>query len=73
MKTISIGYERDDGDFAILATLNNNDELMPQAEFEQFAFEIKERFQLALRDEQGDIRTIEMRERQDTPDYVELF
>ena len=25
MKTVSIGYFRDDGDFALLATLNNND------------------------------------------------
>ena len=25
MKTVSIGYFREDGDFALLATLNNND------------------------------------------------
>jgi hypothetical protein len=25
MKTVSIGFNREDGDFAILATLNNND------------------------------------------------
>ena len=25
MKTVSIGFIREDGDFAILATLNNND------------------------------------------------
>ena len=25
MKCVSIGYFRDDGDFALLATLNNND------------------------------------------------
>ena len=26
MRTVSIGYYREDGDFAVLATLNNNDE-----------------------------------------------
>lgn len=27
-KTVSIGFHRDDGDFQLLATLNNNDDLL---------------------------------------------
>jgi len=33
MKTVSIGYFRENGDFAILATLNNNDGLIKHFDF----------------------------------------
>jgi hypothetical protein len=65
MKTVSIGYHREDGDFAVLATLNNNDEHMHDEDFEQIC---KSLFR-AL-----DVSTtglhIKAIERQDAPDYV---
>ena len=67
MKTVSIGYHREDGDFAILATLNNNDEHILEENFEQIC---KSLFR-AL-----DVSTtslhIKVIKRQDTPDYVTI-
>jgi hypothetical protein len=62
MKTVSIGYFRDDGDFAILATLNNND-----GDFPWFEFMVNE-----LKREISHKTEIECYalERQDAPDYV---
>lgn len=37
MKTVSIGYHREDGDFAVLATLNNNDGHMTDEDFGELA------------------------------------
>ena len=34
MKVVTIGYTRDDGDFAVLATLNNNDDHMTDETFD---------------------------------------
>lgn len=68
MKTVSIGYHRDDGDFAVLATLNNNDELIGANVFAQLAGHL--RFLLSYELE-GDL-VLEIVERQDAPDYVTL-
>ena len=64
MNTVSIGYFRDDGDFALLATLNNNDG------------DIKH-FKLLVSDIKGmisDCSGIECiaLEREDAPDYVTM-
>ena len=64
MKTVSIGTMRDDGDFAILATLNNNDEHMTDKDFE----ELKMALVLTIANYTG--AQIVVLERQDTPDYV---
>jgi hypothetical protein len=65
MNTVSIGFHREDGDFAILATLNNNDNHINAEIFNELVKlmtmtlgHATERHLVAL-------------ERQDTPDYVE--
>lgn len=64
MRTVTIGYTRDDGDFAVLATLNNNDEHMTDVFFDQLARGLA----ATLKREMGE--SIEILERQDAPDYV---
>jgi hypothetical protein len=66
MKTVSIGYTRDDGDFAILATLNNNDEHMSDEDFDEL------RLALTISLAANTDLQLQMLERQDTPDYVEV-
>ena len=67
MKTVSLGFFREDGDFAILATLNNNDGHIPEEDFtyawEQLLFALE----IAVRNQ-----SLVILERQDTPDYVEV-
>jgi len=62
----SIGIERDDGDFHILATLNNNDELVSVEDFEALLKSTVEFLEKAT-DE-----PILALQRQDTPDYINL-
>jgi hypothetical protein len=65
MKTVSIGYHREDGDFAVLATLNNNDDFMSDEEFKEVVDSLAAKLRaVGLR--------IEILERQDAPDYVEV-
>ena len=64
MKTVSIGFFREDGDFSILATLNNNDEYLTEDAFSAMV----EVTRLAL--QQFAEVDMEALERQDTPDYV---
>ena len=61
MTTYSIGFYRNDGDFHILATLNNNDGYFSKQHFE----EIKEN----LLKETGGVIAIP---RQDAPDYITI-
>jgi len=68
MKTVSIGYYREDGDFAILATLNNNDGLLSDQRFKQL-IELVEGEYVEKLYYTHDIMVLE---RQDTPDYVEI-
>lgn len=62
----SIGIERDDGDFHILSTLNNMDELVSIGDFEALLKSTVEFLQKAT-DE-----PIVALQRQDAPDYVNL-
>ena len=64
MKTVSIGFYRDDGDFAILATLNNNDEHMSDNAFGDLIGYVASKLCRQL------VCEMVVLERQDTPDYV---
>ena len=66
MKTVSIGTIRDDGDFAIFATLNNNDEIIGDDLFNHLISTLCE----TLTGETGEL--VEAIERQDCPDYVQI-
>jgi len=72
MKTVSIGYTRDDGDFRILATINNNDEEFTSHEFAAIVADIAKLLQDTHRDDMGEIPMLETVARQDAPDYVTL-
>jgi len=67
-KTVSIGYYREDGDFAILATLNNNDGLLSDQRFKQLIELVEDEYVEKL----YHTHDIVVLERQDTPDYVEV-
>ena len=62
----SIGLERDDGDFHILATLNNMDGLVSVEDFEALLKSTVEFLEKAT-----DERIVAY-QRQDTPDYINL-
>ena len=64
MKCVSIGYFRDDGDFALLATLNNNDGDIRVFEF--IVEDLKRNISLST-----SIECIVL-EREDAPDYVTI-
>lgn len=66
MKTVSIGIMREDGDFAVLATLNNNDAHLAKEEFMKLVDEVASTLCRSLGHQ------IDVLERQDTPDYVEI-
>ena len=66
MKTVSIGTMRDDGDFAIIATLNNNDDHMSDKDFA----ELKQALVLTIANYTD--KQIMVLNRQDAPDYVEM-
>jgi len=67
MTSYSIGYRREDGDFAILATLNNNSESLNCDDFEAIKDLIFTKFYNRI-----DSHFVEVIERQDAPDYVDL-
>ena len=62
----SIGVERDDGDFAILGTLNNADSLMQPEEFKTIVRSLARNLAAATAE------PVRAFERQDAPDYVTL-
>jgi hypothetical protein len=66
MKTVSVGMMRVDGDFTILATLNNNDEYLTDYAFDAMVSVVCAAFQLYAETE------ITVLVRQDAPDYVSL-
>ena len=66
MKTVSIGIMREDGDFAVLATLNNNDAHLAEDEFMKLVDEVASTLCSKL------VREVQALERQDTPDYVTI-
>lgn len=64
MKSVSIGYFREDKDFAILAALK--DEGLTEKEFLALAEQIRVFLGITLEEE------VVVLERDDTPDYVEV-
>lgn len=66
MKTVSVGMVRGDGDFTILATLNNNDEYLTDCAFDAMVSVVCAAFELYAETE------VTVLERQDAPDYVSL-
>jgi hypothetical protein len=67
MKTVSIGFYKDNGDFAIVATLNNNEGRMSDQEFEAEVERVSSIFAKHL----GMWHTFVL-QRQDAPDYITL-
>jgi hypothetical protein len=67
MKTVSIGFMRDDGDLALFATLNNLDGHMKQDEFMELVKSVAS--ELCRATKRSDVVVLE---REDAPDYVEL-
>ena len=68
MKTVSVGMTREDGDFAILATFNNNnhDNHLSDHDFMELVGEVASTLCRKL------VCEVQVIERQDTPDYVTL-
>lgn len=71
-QTVSIGYIRDDGDFRILATLNNVDDEYTHAEFAIIVSSVSSCLHRALHDDFGVLPPLDILERQDTPDHITL-
>jgi hypothetical protein len=67
MKTVSIGFMRDDGDLALVATLNNLDEHMSDENFVVLVDGVKNYINLMAK--RNDVLVLE---REDAPDYVTL-
>jgi len=66
MKTVSIGFMREDSDLALFATLNNLDELMKDVEFEILVYGVRAYMEAMSK------QKVIVLEREDAPDYVEL-
>ena len=66
MKTVSIGFARDDGDFALFATLNNLDEYFNSYDFKELIHAVASELQAATK------MQVEILEREDAPSYVTL-
>jgi hypothetical protein len=64
--TVSIGYYRDDSDFAILATVNNNGEYLDPSEFDEMCDFMQDYLKT------NTFKNIIILERQDAPDYVDV-
>jgi len=67
MKTVSIGFMREDGDLALFATLNNLDEYMSQDEFIKLIDSVAS--ELCRATKRNDVVVLE---REDAPDYVTI-
>jgi hypothetical protein len=66
MNTVSIGFYREDGDFAVLAALNNNDEHLPDDAFLSLIGMLHASYKVLI-----DSPVIVV-DRQDIPDYVTI-
>ena len=66
MKTVSIGFTRDDGDFALFATLNNLDEYFNSYDFKELIHAVASELQATTK------MKVEILEREDAPSYVIL-
>jgi hypothetical protein len=67
MKTVSIGFHREDGDLALVATLNNLDEHMSDDEFKTLVKAVAAYIELMSK--RNDVVILE---REDAPDYVTI-
>jgi hypothetical protein len=65
-QTVSIGYEREDGDFHIIATLNNNEEIAEEADWDFAIAAIVSTLQRVMG------LNLAVLEREDAPDFVNL-
>lgn len=65
-RTVSIGFMREDGDFAILATLNNKDDHLSDEDFGELVSHVASTLCRKLMCE------VQVLEREDVPDYVNL-
>jgi len=65
-QTVSIGYEREDGDFHIIATLNNNEEMAEEADWHCAIAAIVSTLQKVTG------MNLAVLEREDAPDFVNL-
>ena len=68
MKTVTIGFIRDDGDIQVLATLNNKDGYISTPMFNSLIKQIRE--DISIFSNLGE--KIEIYDREDTQDYVTL-
>lgn len=66
MKTVSIGFTRDDGDFALFATLNNLDDYFSSYDFKELVHAVASELQAATQ------MKVEILEREDAPSYIVL-
>ena len=66
MKTVSIGFTRDDGDFSLFATLNNLDDYFSSYDFKELVHAVASELQAATQ------MKVEILEREDAPSYVVL-
>jgi hypothetical protein len=65
-QTVSIGYDREDGDFHIIATLNNNEEIVDEADWECAIAAI-----VSILNKVTDTN-LAVLEREDAPDFINL-
>ena len=66
MKTVSIGYFLEDGDFALFATLNNLDEYFNSYDFKELVHAVASELQATTGME------VKILEREDAPCYVTM-
>jgi hypothetical protein len=66
MNTDSIGFTRDDGDFALFATLNNLDDYFSSYDFKELVHAVASELQTATQ------MKVQILEREDAPSYVVL-
>jgi hypothetical protein len=64
MQTVTVGYQRDDGDFAVIATLNNNDKHMDDKVFMDIVHNLADKLCREM------VCQIDVLYRQDAPDYI---
>ena len=66
MKTVSIGFTRDDGDFSLFATFNNLDDYFSSYDFKELVHAVASKLQAATQ------MQVQILEREDAPSYVVL-
>lgn len=66
---LTIGFERLDGDFQVLATLNNNDELIEKDKFDAIVTYLLNTFDECFSEEGYEVVALD---RQDAPDYISI-